>query len=269
MGFDGPSATLDGYGEGGVQVDDLERVAHELLELGDRGVVVDGLDGEQPGGDVGVREAVQLAEQQLGLSPGRQRVRVRKALPVGGLPQQEADLEALGTARALDGLGAGALAALAQPTEGDAPAQVPTRLDLFRGGVVPAVQLEAGRYGETTASGDDVGDQRVEGCAQLLPLAVEGGDTAAGQLVPGRRPSQCQIRSVSTDRRSTTEASVSVCSGASARPASASEPRTSSARSASTLRSALSWSISRLQSATWTAGVRRRAPGPRCPTGVR
>ncbi|MBB5934971.1 hypothetical protein [Streptomyces zagrosensis] len=27
----------------------MERVAHELLELGDRGVVVDGLGGEQPG----------------------------------------------------------------------------------------------------------------------------------------------------------------------------------------------------------------------------
>lgn len=139
---------LDANGERGVQVDDLERVAHESLELGDRGVVVDGLDGEQLRVDVRVRETVQFTEQQLGLPTGRQGVRVREALPVGRLPQQEADLEALRTAGALDELGAGALAALAQSTEGEDPAQTPTRLDLCGGGAVPAVQLEASRYGE-------------------------------------------------------------------------------------------------------------------------
>ncbi|MFE9461574.1 hypothetical protein [Streptomyces californicus] len=47
---------------------------------------MDGLDGEQLRVDVGVREAVQLAEEQFGLPTGRECVRVREPFPVGCLP---------------------------------------------------------------------------------------------------------------------------------------------------------------------------------------
>lgn len=52
----------------------------------------------------------------------------------------------------------------------------------------PPIQLEAARYGKPPAAGGDVGDERVEGSAQLLPLAVEDGDASASQFVPVRSP---------------------------------------------------------------------------------
>ena len=174
------------YGEGRVQVGGLEPIAHELFQLSDRRLVVNGFDGDEPVVDVGVGEAVQLVQEQFRLAAGGERVRVGQTVTCGGLAQQVADLEALCSADAVDELRAGALAAFAEPAEGDDPGEAGTRGDLRDHRFVRAVQLVARGGRETSGAGDHVCGKGVQRCVQVVPLPVQGRHPALGQVVPVR-----------------------------------------------------------------------------------